>query len=320
MRQRAGTTMQARPMSWCPTMSTDANQGMESWGGNTTQQQGEAILRRQAAQYSPESQLRLQQLQQWQQMQLQNQEAAQQQAQQQQAARMQQAQAQLQMQQQAAQEANYFALAAQPSSNNQTPYFSQQNTPLQFPSYALPMNNYYDNSYASTPLDMPMANQSTFPAQQDYNMYNTNLIVPNSFMAASTTPPTPETFPMQDQFQPQYIAAQDFSLDNQEDEGEVLVGLGLYSAPEKTPVKPVVDSHLAELYARAGMPVLEEKNKAGKGLKLEETWEPPKEEESDGDDAEGEEEEEELDEVDELNAGKMMPPPQVPQQSMVGWL
>lgn len=299
-----------RPMSWCPTTSTPANPRVDDWGGNTTQQQGEAILRRQAAQYSPESQLRLQQLQQWQQMQA----VQDQQVQQQEAARM-----QLQMQEehqaaQAAQEVNYFAMPPQAPSQGQTGYFSQQNTPLTFPSYTLPMNNYYDTSYAGTPLDMPMASQNTFPTEQYYGIYN-NLSVSQAFMNASTTPPTPETFPLQDQFQPQYINSESslFSLDHDttEDEGEVLVGLGLYSAPEKTAPKPVVEPHIVEMYARAGVPISPEMagmGKGGKGLKLEETWEPPKEEESEEEeDAEGDEDDEDPLAGEEAQAISVMP-------------
>lgn len=323
---------QQRPASWCPTMSSNANMGMESWNGNATQQQGEAILRRQVVQYSPESQLRLQQLQQWQQMhQLQNQQAAQQQ----QAMRIQQAQQiqaqrqQIQMQQlqqqQAQQEANYFALDtsnAYAGSNNATPYFSQQSTPLQFPTYSLPYDNQYynaSNSYASTPLDVP-----PFP-QQDFGngMYN-NLCVPNSFMSASTTPPTPETFPIQDQFQTQYIndSSSSFLLDtdNQEDDSEVLVGLGLYSSPDKAVPKPVVDERLADMYRRAGVQLNStDENTAGKGLKLEDSWAPPAEDEEANDDndndAEGEDEDEEtspLEHVQDQGQGLMGPP--------VGWL
>ena len=336
MRQRAGTTMQQqRPVSWCPTMSSDANMGMESWNGNATQQQGEAILRRQAVQYSPESQLRLQQLQQWQQMQqLQNQQAAQQQqavriqqAQQIQQQRQQMAQMQMQAQQQAQQEANYFALDtnAYTGSNNTTPYFSQQSTPLQFPTYALPFNNaanYYDTiSYSSTPLDMPTSNAFT---QQDFNngMYNMNLSVPAGMGAMSTTPPTPETFPMQDQFQTQYMGAgpsAGFLLDGeQEDDSEVLVGLGLYSAPDSGKEKPkaVVDGRLAEMYRRAGVEMESNEEKGGKGLKLEDSWAPPadddEENDDNNDDAEGNDEEEESEQVAAPEQGLMGPP--------VGWL
>ena len=224
-------------------------------------------------------------------------------------------------QQQSQQEVNYFALDpsnAYAGSNNTTPYFSQQSTPLQFPAYSLPYDNqYYDasNSYASAPLEVPSFSQQDF----GNGMYN-NIGVPNSFMNASTTPPTPETFPMQDQFQTQFIndSSSSFLLDtdNQEDDGEVLVGLGLYSSPDKAVPKPVVDERLADMYRRAGVQLdnTDEKT-AGKGLKLEDSWAPPAEDDEENDDndddADGEDEEAETSPV-EQGQGLMGPP--------VGWL
>ena len=225
--------------------------------------------------------------------------------------------------QQAQAEQNYFALnTGLPSSNGATPYFSQQNTPLQFPSYALPMEYYNTQSYASTPIDLPMDQQNTFNHSQDFGLYNNmNLGLPNTFEMVSTTPPTPEAFPLQDAFQPQYISTESsaFSLDTAEDEGEVLVGLGLYSQPEKTAPKSQMEVHVAELYERAGVPVEKNHLAVGKGLKLEETWEPPKDEESEEEDAEGEEEEEEEGE-EEVVEDSSMPPPAMSQAPMAGWL
>lgn len=142
--------------------------------------------------------------------------------------------------------------------------------------------------------------------------------------AMSTTPPTPETFPMQDQFQPQYIndSTTSFLLDtdNQEDDSEVLVGLGLYSAPDSGKEKPkaIAEPHIVELYRRAGVELESNEEKGGKGLKLEDSWAPPaesdKDEDEDDNDAEGDEEEDAspVEQQNQAQQGLMGPP--------VGWL
>lgn len=150
-----------------------------------------------------------------------------------------------------------------------------------------------------------------------------NLSVPAGMGAMSTTPPTPETFPIGDQFQPQYINGSSSSFlldtDNQEDDSEVLVGLGLYSSPDKAAPKTVAEPHIVELYRRAGVELESNGEKSplageGKGLKLEDSWAPPAESEKDEDeeeDADGEQDEE-TEEVTAPQEGLMGPP--------LGWL
>lgn len=123
----------------------------------------------------------------------------------------------------------------------------------------------------------------------------------NSFIMrgfSNTSPPTPETF-----LQPQQQAAvpiPESSVPYQpleepaEEEGEILVGMGLYDTPEKhveeDPQLNIYRSTVSSLLGSNFRPM----EPRGKGLKLEETWEPPKsdDEEDEEEDAEGEEQDE----------------------------
>lgn len=97
-----------------------------------------------------------------------------------------------------------------------------------------------------------------------------------------SAPPTPEDLPKAQQPEPVVVKHESVpeSQDGEEDEGDVLIGLGLYDPPEKL-----------GLLGASFEPT-------GKGLKLEDAWEPPvtdddddDEEEEDGEgDAESEEE------------------------------
>ncbi|CEI39243.1 hypothetical protein FVEN_g10471 [Fusarium venenatum] len=111
----------------------------------------------------------------------------------------------------------------------------------------------------------------------------------------STTPPTPETLPQSQLSQPavsediQYQALDDAS----EEEGEILVGMGLYDAPEKFNEDPQLNNYRSTVSSLLGSS-FRGYEPSGKGLKLEETWEPPK-----SDDEEEEEEEEDDDDEEE---------------------
>lgn len=100
----------------------------------------------------------------------------------------------------------------------------------------------------------------------------------------STSPPTPEVLPQAQQPQP-IVAHEDIipyqPLDEPEEEGEILVGMGLYDAPDKydNDCRPGMTSLL-------GTPCRPQEG-TGKGLKLEESWQPP--EESDEEDDAGQE-------------------------------
>lgn len=93
----------------------------------------------------------------------------------------------------------------------------------------------------------------------------------------STTPPTPDSLSQVQQSQPVVTTEESIPyqpLDEDEEEGEILVGMGLYDAPEK------YDEDLHLNHARSAMSSLlgssyTRREGTGKGLKLEEPWQPP---------------------------------------------
>ncbi|KAK7955048.1 hypothetical protein PG996_015853 [Apiospora saccharicola] len=103
------------------------------------------------------------------------------------------------------------------------------------------------------------------------------------------TPPTPETFQPVSQPEP-VVPLEEPSLhqaeEESEEEGEILIGMGLYDTPDKSDMDPQLDH-----YRTSTSSLLGSTYRKGAGLKLEEAWEPPKEEEDDEEDAESEEEE-----------------------------
>ncbi|CAM1508399.1 Fc.00g052470.m01.CDS01 [Cosmosporella sp. VM-42] len=107
---------------------------------------------------------------------------------------------------------------------------------------------------------------------------------------STTTPPTPETFPQAQLSQP---AMSDESLsyealEEPEEEGEILVGMGLYDTPDKYEEDPQLDNYRSTVSSLLGS-TLHSQEPRGKGLKLEETWEPPKSEDEDEEEEESSE-------------------------------
>lgn len=101
-----------------------------------------------------------------------------------------------------------------------------------------------------------------------------------------TAPPTPEDFVPLNQSEPT-LASDDFipyqPLEDDETEGEVLIGMGLYDTPEKTMLN--LHQNGSSLLGSS----FEYPEPTGKGLKLEAAWEPPAMEDDDEDDQDGEE-------------------------------
>jgi hypothetical protein len=149
----------------------------------------------------------------------------------------------------------------------------------------------------------------------------------NNFAASgfenSTAPPTPENFlPMQ---HPNPSCAIEDSipfhpLDDTE-EGEVLVGMGLYDAPEKSLPDLQLDQYRSVMSQYLGSCP---QNTEGKGLKLEETWEPPASEddgdEHDDQDGENDAEGSTVDEDEQNNAGQGHAPTMDINYQQAGWV
>ncbi|KAI9158701.1 hypothetical protein HJFPF1_06699 [Paramyrothecium foliicola] len=104
----------------------------------------------------------------------------------------------------------------------------------------------------------------------------------------NTSPPTPDSFLPPHQLQPTVTTvSQGYQdLEEPEEEGEILVGMGLYDPPEKYHEDPHLNNYRSTVSSLLGS-TFRPKEPQGKGLKLEETWEPPKsDDEDDGEDAE----------------------------------
>ncbi|KAF4338179.1 hypothetical protein FBEOM_7921 [Fusarium beomiforme] len=127
----------------------------------------------------------------------------------------------------------------------------------------------------------------------DHNGWDWNNFIMHGI--GSTTPPTPETLPQTQLAQPavsedpHYQALEDAA----DDDGEILVGMGLYDTPEKYNEDPQLNNYRSTVSSLLGSS-FRNYEPQGKGLKLEETWEPPKSDEEDEDD-----EDEEDDNADE---------------------
>jgi hypothetical protein len=128
-----------------------------------------------------------------------------------------------------------------------------------------------------------------------YSHFDWNNFAVNGFENSSTAPPTPENFlPIQ---HPEPTFPEEESIPyhplSDSDDGEELIGMGLYDTPE--PVKaPSSDPHLDNYRTLMMSQLLGAGRRiepTGKGLKLEETWNPPPsddEEEEDDDEQDGE--------------------------------
>ncbi|KAK3325497.1 hypothetical protein B0H66DRAFT_529531 [Apodospora peruviana] len=106
----------------------------------------------------------------------------------------------------------------------------------------------------------------------------------------SSTPPTPEDF-NQCQQPEMKLAAEDSipfqPLEDEESEGEILYGMGLYDAPEKSVGDATLGLHTSTIFSLFGSAGTYPEP-TGKGLKLEDAWEPPASDDE-GESGEGEE-------------------------------
>lgn len=120
--------------------------------------------------------------------------------------------------------------------------------------------------------------------EPSYSPASWNNIPAVSYSHNVTAPPTPEDPPKVQQPMPVVVKEEPYLepgvKEEEEEEGDILIGLGLYDPPEKLPYE-------GGLLGASFEP-------KGKGLKLEDAWEPPASD--DEEDGEGEAEEEDDDE------------------------
>ncbi|KAI1262244.1 hypothetical protein F5Y18DRAFT_164965 [Xylariaceae sp. FL1019] len=147
------------------------------------------------------------------------------------------------------------------------------------PAYVQLQSNHFDAN------ESPDFSQS-FPTYNDQTSYNWNTYLTPGLQSC-TAPPTPDEFQTAQQIHPipseESIPYQ--PLEESEDEGEILVGMGLYDSPSKVDNDPTLDH-----YRRTTSQLLGATFRSGQGWKLEESWEPPASDDDEGDeDAEAEE-------------------------------
>ncbi|KAK3499274.1 uncharacterized protein B0T23DRAFT_409339 [Neurospora hispaniola] len=111
-----------------------------------------------------------------------------------------------------------------------------------------------------------------------------------------TAPPTPNNFELPEQFTNTKMASEEpisyEAPEDDESDGEILYGMGLYDPPE-TNEPADMDLHQSTVFSLLGNAAVYEKP-SGKGLKLEDAWEPPaSDDEEDNEEQEDDEEEEE---------------------------
>jgi hypothetical protein len=156
-------------------------------------------------------------------------------------------------------------------------------------------NNMY-TTYQSSPISQLEDSQSYTNLSGGmnpsiYSHFDWNSLSSNSFDNASA-PPTPNNFlPIQHPDPPCNVEdpIPYTSLDDEEADGEELIGMGLYDTPEKSaPRDSQLDQYRALMMTQLLGPGYNKNEPTGKGLKLEETWNPPRSDDGEDDDGEGE--------------------------------
>ncbi|OBT69525.1 hypothetical protein VE03_01211 [Pseudogymnoascus sp. 23342-1-I1] len=194
-----------------------------------------------------------------------------------------------------------FSPESQPWTNYDQEYPLYDTTSLMSSTFDNGMADY--NVYSQYQLQLAAQTQQT--SYNDcmnpsiYSHFDWNNFAATGF-EDGTAPPTPENFlPIQHPEPPCAIETTIpyHPLDDQEDEGEILVGMGLYDTPDK-PSLPDVELEQYRTVMRSqylGSTHRATESSTGKGLKLEETWNPPASEdgEDEDQDAEGSDDEEE---------------------------
>lgn len=146
-------------------------------------------------------------------------------------------------------------------------------------------------NYAEPFPALPAAEFATSALQAQWGDYAQGL--------HSTSPPTPENLPASQQPQPVVSTEESIPyqpLDESEEEGEILVGMGLYDAPDKYDDDPQLNNSRSAMSSLFGASYRAQEG-TGKGLKLEEAWQPPESDDEDEDeDADGEDQDEDEEE------------------------
>lgn len=187
-----------------------------------------------------------------------------------------------------------FSPASMPFSEDHHNSFPFTTAPTSYP-----LDQLYtpDHTPLENPMMAPFTNNNQDPTM--YSHFDWNNFAATGF-ENGTAPPTPENFLPIQHPEPTFTPEESIPyhpLSDDEPEGEELIGMGLYDTPDhsKTSLSdPQLDNY--RMMSSLLGSTCRRPEPAGKGLKLEETWQPPCEKDDDEDeeeDGEGEDEEEE---------------------------
>ena len=194
--------------------------------------------------------------------------------------------------------ASNFSPVSGPSNGYDQQQYITQNRPHTYNPYSTyDMNQQHQMAHAvqiPQPSYMPVASDNVDPSM--YSHFDWSNFATNGFETASTTPPTPENFLPIQHPEPTFPAedAIPYHPLDDSDEGEELIGMGLYDETEvkSPPSDPHLDNYRALMMSQLLGTPYRRPEPVGKGLKLEEGWNPPSDDEDDSDeDGEGEDEE-----------------------------
>ncbi|KAL2075661.1 hypothetical protein VTL71DRAFT_604 [Oculimacula yallundae] len=191
------------------------------------------------------------------------------------------------------------------NSYEQPQYLYQDQTPSLHSNSTYYVDNqpHQQHQYPEQPSQnfMPQVSGNIDPSM--YSHFDWNNFATNGFENLSTAPPTPENFLPIQHPEPNFPAEDSIPyhpLSEPDSDGEELIGMGLYDTPDvakTSSTNPELDNYRALMltgFLGTGYAKVES---SGKGLKLEETWNPPPsddedDEDDDEQDGEGEAEDE----------------------------
>jgi hypothetical protein len=187
--------------------------------------------------------------------------------------------------------ASTFSPLSQPFTDYRQQAFQYTNDSFFPNTYDTGSNNYnfYQPPEATQQVETNNFSTSESMDPTMYSHFEWDNFAANGFNS-TTAPPTPENFLPIQQPDPSFEAEEEIPYHSLEDPepGEVLVGMGLYDAPEKSPAfDPSLDEYRALMMSQLlGTPYRKNELPAatGKGLKLEETWNPPPSDDGEDDD------------------------------------
>lgn len=198
--------------------------------------------------------------------------------------------------------ASGFSPASGPSNGyEQQQYMSQARPHTYNPYSTYDMNQQHQITQAMQQPQQyaPAVGNNVDPSM--YSHFDWSNFATNGFEDSSTTPPTPENFLPIQHPEPTFPAedAIPYHALDDSDEGEELIGLGLYDAPEVKSAlcDPYLDNYRAQLMSQHLGTPFRRPEPAGKGLKLEEGWNPPGSEDGEDSDEDGDAEDDEVEEV-----------------------